>query len=83
MTKAEFEAIAAKLKADFLAKAGKVHREAEGVAYGVNKDADKAKRVQARRERERERDGTPIAAAVDHLGRTWYTNNEGEVIGHD
>lgn len=65
------------LVAEYLARGGRVTRGAEGVAYGVDKAADKAKRQAA------QWDGTPILAATDHRGRGWYVNAEGEVIGHD
>ena len=80
MNKAELAALAAKAKADFSAKGRVTLIEAEGVAYGVNKETDKIKRQAAKQAKW---DGVPILVAIDHLGRRWYKNSEGEVIGHD
>jgi hypothetical protein len=64
--------------AEFQACGGKVTRVAEGVAYGVDKATDKAKRTM-----QNPREDTPRLVTIDHAGRSWYANNEGEIIGHD
>lgn len=67
------------LIAEFIAKNG-VKRLPEGASNGMTtRDWYKA----ARAEYAPRVDDTPRVAVVDHAGRTWYKNSQGEVIGHD
>ncbi|MDR5726241.1 MAG: hypothetical protein RB191_02110, partial [Terriglobia bacterium] len=70
--------------AEFVAKGGQVKRAPEGIAYGVNKDADKVKRAIARQFRsENSLIEERHVGAMDHCGRSVITNGLGEIIAYE
>jgi hypothetical protein len=61
---------------DFLAKGGEVKHLPDGVAYGVDKAADKTRHHASHPQRH----FTPRLAATDHAGREVWVNDIGEPI---
>ncbi len=62
---------------EFQTKGGAVKRLPAGIAYGVDRDADKAKRYAARENRLIEE---RHVRCIDHMGRSVITNGLGELI---
>lgn len=62
---------------EFQAKGGMVKHLPEGIAYGVNKDADRAKRSVLS---DNELIDQRHVRCIDHMGRAIITNGLGELI---